>query len=196
MSDRISEQYMPGKNVEFTEQRVERLERMVAHLFRALHEAQASNKAKLAGLNSLRPRLAALESRLSDEQGSSGTEVQGNQDGRNNGVSSWKPLHHNTEAATWSNRYTVVSDWDQVYSIFNHAPLVEWGVNEARVNWGPPKPGTHESDLGVEVDDWEAVIHECDDPLQLKPKRHPNGDSYGGEAEYHRAAVWSRENAR
>lgn len=61
----------------------------------------------------------------------------------------------------------------------NPAPLVEWGVDEARVNWGPPKPGTHESDLNVPLGPWIAGL-----------------PGSGGDADWCDAADWSQENAR
>lgn len=86
---------------------------------------------------------------------------------------------------------------------------VHWGVSEATVTPGPelealpdeeeayhrrnawihqpPKPGTHESDLGF---GWRTVYGYLIYPgFDVKHGR-------GGDVEYRRAARWSRENAR
>lgn len=54
----------------------------------------------------------------------------------------------------------------------------EWLRRNSRT-WPPPKPGTHESDLGIDAE-WAAAIYGL----------------RGGGSEYAIAAAWSRENAR
>lgn len=120
---------------------------------------------------------ARLRGRLSDAHRSSAIRVPENQDGRNNGVSSREP---DPELEALLDEEERIARERQT----NPAPLVEWGVDEARVNWGPPKPGTHESDI---ESPWRL------DRAIIRDGRYIGG---AGVTEYDAAAAWSRENAR
>lgn len=68
-------------------------------------------------------------------------------------------------------------------------PLVEWGVDEARVNWPPPSPGTHEFEIPHTRAAWEPGAF-------LLPGESDDNKGRGGHDEAWDAWRWSRENAR
>lgn len=164
MSD--NSQWMPGKKFQYTEQRVERLERMVAHLFRALHEAQESNKANLADLKQRMPNIR------------------------------WVPLtgydQPNTPEARWGEPQTSLEspETPETEEVPQWAPTWPESTGNGeegctvQTPWGPPKPGTHESDLHPNGDYWLDDAWRVDRCLVR-----------GGRREWGRAATWSKEHA-